>query len=226
MKKLTYLLLLASTTTVQAQHIPTLGVNKVRITAPGKTIVAELSTKDESEPQTDRSYYWYGSNAVHITQGGYSGKLLHGSYQEFYPDKSLREQGEFKKGLKEGTWKTWQESGALEELTTWHYGQKEGDFVLYDAAGKPQKTGHYENGLLEGKVLIYHGGDSIETVKYKNGLVVSNKLASPSLWQKVKAIKWKRKVSPPENSVPPATAPAKPKKVKKQKDKDTVPNAG
>src|SRR4051812_435661 len=105
MKKLFYLFLLSASSAVQAQYIPTLGVNKVRITAPGKTIVAELSTKNENAPRTDRSYYWYGSNAVHITQGGYSGKLLHGKYQEYYPDKSLREQGEFQKGLKEGTWK-------------------------------------------------------------------------------------------------------------------------
>jgi hypothetical protein len=223
MKKLLHLLILTSAA-AQAQRLPaTFGVNKVRITAPGKTILVELSTKKESELYNDRLYYWYGSNAIHTTQGDYSGKLLDGSFQEYYSDKSLHEQGEFKKGLKEGTWKTWQENGALDEIATWHNGLKDGEFTLYDAAGKPRQAGRYKDGLLDGKVLVYHEKDSVETIKYKGGQIVSNKLETPSLWQKVKAIKWKHKETLPTGTVPTMQL-SKPKKVKKHKGKDTVLN--
>lgn len=218
MKRFVYIIFLFASSALHAQRIPSFGLNKVRITAPGRTIVAEITVSTVSSPDHEKLYYWYGSNAIHVTQGGYSGKLLHGKYEEYYADKSLKEQGEFSNGLKDGTWKSWLESGALGELVNWHKGAKDGDFTLYDELGQPKQTGRYADNFLEGKVLIYHGHDSVETVRYRHGQIVSNKLKTPSLWQKVKTIKWLHKKDSVQAAVTPLPV-VKPQKEKKPKNK-------
>ncbi|MBS7562779.1 hypothetical protein KHS38_00035 [Mucilaginibacter sp. Bleaf8] len=224
MKRYVYIIFLLASSSLQAQRIPSFGLNKVRITAPGRTIVTEITPSAVSSLHSDRIYYWYGGNTIHNTQGGYSGKLLHGKYEEYYTDKSLKEQGEFDSGLKDGLWRSWQESGALAELVNWQHGIKEGDFTFYDEQGQPRQSGRYADNLLEGKVLIYHGGDSVETVRYKHGQIVSNTLKTPSLWQKVKAIHWLHKRDSIQSTT--ATPPAvKPKKIKKQKNEASKVNA-
>jgi antitoxin component YwqK of YwqJK toxin-antitoxin module len=44
--------------------------------------------------------------------------LLNGHYIAFYPDKNLKEEGNFKTGLKDGVWKTWNRKGDLTGVTT------------------------------------------------------------------------------------------------------------
>ena len=39
-----------------------------------------------------------------VTQGGYNGRLLNGDFRVFYPNKNLKENGNYQFGLKEGTW--------------------------------------------------------------------------------------------------------------------------
>jgi len=55
----------------------------------------------------DRTYYWFHSDTILTTVGGYDGRLLDGSYTVFYPDKNLAEAGEFTNGLRTGEWRTW-----------------------------------------------------------------------------------------------------------------------
>jgi len=108
-----------------AQKLPDYGLNKVRITQPDKIIVAEIEPVS-SDPaiKPNLLYYWYSANAVHTTQGGFSGKLLNGQYTEYYPDRNLKEQGEFKKGLKDGVWKSWNIDGTIAVTTTWKHGSE------------------------------------------------------------------------------------------------------
>ena len=68
------------------------------------------------------NYYWYDANQIHMTQGGFSGKLLDGLYAAYYRNKNLEEQGNFKKGLKTGIWKKWRADGSLESTTQWNHG--------------------------------------------------------------------------------------------------------
>ncbi len=106
-----------------AQKLSDYGFDKVRIVDTGKIIQAE--TKPVSSPpnvHSDRLYFWYAANKIHSTEGGFSGRLLNGSYNEFYPDKNLREQGNFKKGLKDGVWKSWDEDGTLDSSSKWKNG--------------------------------------------------------------------------------------------------------
>jgi antitoxin component YwqK of YwqJK toxin-antitoxin module len=133
----------------RAQEVPPSGFDKVRI-ADGNTIIqAELlplTSRVDAKP--DRLYYWYGSNLIHATQGGFSGTLLNGSYSEYYANKSLKEQGVFKNGLKEGIWKSWNTDGFLVKEFTWKKGLRSGHFFTCDEKGVITGSGEYRHDQL------------------------------------------------------------------------------
>lgn len=81
-----------------------------------------LPYKTDPKIKNDRYYFWYLNNKIHSTQGGYNGELLNGHYIAFYPDKNLKEEGDFKRGLKDGPWKTWDPKGDLTAVTNWNEG--------------------------------------------------------------------------------------------------------
>jgi hypothetical protein len=111
--------------TAYCQKLPAYDLNRVRITQADRTIVAEtdpVSSPPSINPQL--FYYWYGANTIHMTQGGFSGKLLNGLYTEYYINKNLKEQGSFKKGLKNGIWKSWNEDGSLVATKNWKHGSE------------------------------------------------------------------------------------------------------
>jgi hypothetical protein len=106
-----------------AQKLPDFDMNKVRITLPDKIIVTGIEPTVSSIASKPKAfYYWYSAGAVHQTQGGYSGKLLDGQYSEYYPDRNLKQQGNFKKGLKVGLWKNWADDGTLLSISRWKHG--------------------------------------------------------------------------------------------------------
>ncbi len=122
MKKI-FILLFLLPLLVNAQKLPDFGFSKVRIIEPDKTIIAEIKAVNSNpHVRPDLFYYWYSTNIIHTTQGGFSGKLLNGLYTEYYLNKNLKEQGNFKKGLKDGQWKTWNEDGTLVKITAWNDG--------------------------------------------------------------------------------------------------------
>ncbi|MDB5133279.1 MAG: hypothetical protein JWR02_3028 [Mucilaginibacter sp.] len=125
MKKIIFVMLLFFAGAVYAQKLPDSGVNKIRINESDKTIVAGITRFDGGlRLKPDRFYYWYSSNAIHSTQGGFSGQLLNGQYSEYYLNKNLKEQGAFKKGLKSGVWESWNEDGTLSRISAWEKGRK------------------------------------------------------------------------------------------------------
>ncbi|HEY8781586.1 MAG TPA: hypothetical protein VIM16_08240 [Mucilaginibacter sp.] len=99
------------------------GYSQIRIVDTSQEIRADiLPFKTDPKIRNDRYYYWYLNNVIHSTQGGYTGQLLNGHYVAFYPDKNLKEEGDFKRGLKDGEWKTWNRKGDLTSVTTWNEG--------------------------------------------------------------------------------------------------------
>jgi antitoxin component YwqK of YwqJK toxin-antitoxin module len=120
-----------------------------------------------------KKYYWFANNQIKITQGGFSGKLLHGSYVEFYPNNSPKLQGNFNKGLKEGEWKEWTQEGTLISQTNFKAGIIEGNFSKYDLNGNLIEEGEYRNGQLNGRLTKYLK-DSISVSQYKNGILLPN----------------------------------------------------
>jgi hypothetical protein len=123
MKKYLLIILLFISGYVRAQNMPEMST-KVHITTSEKNIVAEVDEIGEvSSPKAALFYFWYYAGGIHCTQGGYSGKLLNGSYNEYYLSKNLKQQGVFKKGLKNGSWKSWNEDGSLKENLQWKNGK-------------------------------------------------------------------------------------------------------
>lgn len=133
-----------------------------------------FQVKPAMEPKsTDpiKKYHWYSNNQIHITQGGFSGKLLNGNYTDFYMGNNLKEKGIFKNGLKDGEWNVWAANGILIEKLNYRVGVLDGQFFKYDQTGNLLQDGNYKNGKIHGPSKTYHGLDSVTVTKYKNGLV-------------------------------------------------------
>lgn len=123
MKRIILIFLLFISGTLYAQKMPYADLYKVSITENNKTIVTEIyPVANNPKAKLDLSYYWYSADAIHTTQGGYSGKLLNGQYNEYYLNKNLKLQGTFKNGLKDGVWKSWDEDGKMIETSNWKGG--------------------------------------------------------------------------------------------------------
>lgn len=119
--------------------------------------------------ELNKTYFWYSNNSLSSTQGGYSGKFLHGLYSSFYLNKSLKEQGRFHIGLKEGIWKSWSEVGLLTEVMEYKKGLLDGKFFSYKPSGILSQEGRYRKGKLHGKLKSFSGNDSARITMYKNG---------------------------------------------------------
>jgi len=112
-------------------------------------------------------YFWYRAGIITSNRGGYSGKLLHGSYHEFANGKLICK-GWFENGLKTGKWAYWYDNGNISEISTWGKGQRDGEFAQYDITGNIITMGNHKDGLLHGEVSI-HQGDSLVIKKYRKG---------------------------------------------------------
>jgi hypothetical protein len=192
MKQFPLLLFLLCPVLLRAQRLPGDGTSQIRINDTDRMIRAGiLTTAVSPKTRPDRLYYWYGSGGIHQTQGGYSGHLLDGTYEEYYLSKNLRTQGTYVEGLKNGSWKEWNEAGKMSRQVTWSQGEQDGPFQWYTPEGKVSTSGQYEHNLLNGPVTFHIGTDSVKTLRYKKGQVVpagkGNFLKRLRLFQRHKA---------------------------------------
>jgi antitoxin component YwqK of YwqJK toxin-antitoxin module len=158
------------------QKMPDYGLHKIRIADTDRTILAEIiPVNSNPEPQSELTYYWYATNKVHVLQGGYSGRLLNGTYTETYLNHNPRTQGTFKKGLKDGTWKDWDERGTLIQVVNWRNGIRSGAFSFFNQDGRLKESGEYRFNELNGPVVFHEGPDSTRTVYYSNGKALNGK---------------------------------------------------
>jgi hypothetical protein len=160
-------------------QMPDYGLYNVHIADSGKTIRTQVRPVSGTMPsRPDLFYYWFGNGAIHEQQGGFSGKLLNGIYEEADGNHHLLQQGAFRNGLRDGTWKTWNESGRLTSIITWKEGIKNGNFAYYDSKGAETQSGRYDRDLLDGKITFHTSYDSVKTVRYKNGKIAPPKNGS------------------------------------------------
>lgn len=148
--------------------------HKVIVNQVDRSIVAYVKPVKQFSLDTDKRYYWFSHHQINSTQGGFSGKLLNGSYQEFYANKQLKESGYLNKGLKSGTWKSWNAGGKLKDDYSWKAGNRNGVYHTYDSAGKVLESGNYKNNLLHGKQKTY-AATGVKELLYKNGKVTERK---------------------------------------------------
>lgn len=97
---------------------------KLRLATPEGYVEARTTVKAITpNPRADRWYHWVRAQAVHRTQGGYSGTLLHGPYSAFDAESRLVEQGMFRMGVKHGEWRYWNTAGTLFRVEYWRNGR-------------------------------------------------------------------------------------------------------
>ena len=112
-----------------------------RVTLIKNDTIIQFYTKspEKSGPvvtQDNLYYTWYRADSIFITKGAFNGKLLDGSYLESFPNKALKQKGNYKDGLKDGIWETWFQNGERESLITWKKGIIFGKMVQYTIDGK------------------------------------------------------------------------------------------
>lgn len=171
MKRFLILILLLSNT-VFAQ-MKQKEISTVYLNYPDYTIKTDiLSAKKKIATKENLTYYWFASNKVMETKGGYDGKVLNGSYTSFYLSSNLKEKGSFKNGLKNGEWITWYENGKINEIITWRKGIKAGRYKNNDNNGNLISEACYKNDKLNGYQTNYKDGKITEKRKYKNGVEI------------------------------------------------------
>ncbi|MDJ1473291.1 toxin-antitoxin system YwqK family antitoxin [Xanthocytophaga flava] len=161
--------------------------------------IAATSSKQKADLK--RTYHWYTSGSLKQTQGGYSGKLVHGKYQLFNHKKDLLAQGQLSYGLKVDFWKYWYADGTLQKTENWKHGLQHGKYVLYSPEGAIQEEGILKHGLLHGRRRIYPTAnpDSVVVEKYKKGkLIVPKKKKESARKMRKKAKKGERKAKKTE----------------------------
>lgn len=166
--RILFLLLLCTPAFLHAQKKAVLAENRITLNYPDHVITAGVSPKKKRHLSDRYFYYWFRAGQIKQTRGSFEGKLLHGIYTDFYPDKNLREKGRFRYGLKQGEWRTWYPGGELKEVVHYKNGVRDGKFFLYTEKGILQRSGHLRNDQLHGKVLTY-SADSIQTEQYIRG---------------------------------------------------------
>ena len=155
-----------------------------------------LSGESKITTKENLTYYWYASNKVMETQGGYDGKLLHGPYTSFYLNNNLKEKGSFKKGLKYGEWISWYENKNIHEISHWKNGVKHGHFKSFNENGEQTLDADYKNGKLNGIKTVYQSGKMISQKNYKNdieGSLKSDDITKKGVKQRWRKIKGKMK---------------------------------
>lgn len=168
MKKstLTLFLLLCATLTLWAQTER----EYLRINTSDEKIVAYL-TKKEVKPQLQSEYYWSVKRELHHSIGGYSGKLVDGTFEIYYLNNQLKTKGDFKLGQKQGLWKTWLESGKLDKLEHWQGGVLTGKSSHFYPSGKLKKEGNYKQNKQSGNWRFYWPSGIIkQQTKFKQGI--------------------------------------------------------
>jgi hypothetical protein len=164
--------------TLFSQDLPDYSyVKKIPLEADGFSVWAEVYTSEkEIKTDDDKFYSWVKANIVHTTHGSYDGRLLHGTYVEYYNDNQLRQKGEFKDGLRTGEWKSWYENGVLKEKTNWKKGKRSGRFHQYNNAGEETLNGKFDDDKWNGKVHLKDSSGKDSTIVYENGSVVQPKV--------------------------------------------------
>lgn len=149
------------------------------------TVKASIYLKNiKLNPKQNLVYYWYNSDKINRNMGGYSGRLLDGTYKVFDLNKNLVAEGNFKKGLKHGIWKRWSNKGGLLNLNEYKRGIKQGKELMYDRSGKIIFIDNYKNGFKNGKCIVFTK-DTMEVHYYKQDIEVTKKKLFKRIFSKI-----------------------------------------
>ncbi len=196
-----------------------IATSPVYINSPDSSVHAHAITSEvKCKAKMGHSYYWYNMNSILSSDGGFSGRLLHGSYTSYYKNHNLKCQGVFDRGLKQGIWTTWNLNGKVSERTHYSMGVADGSRELYDSSGQRTMRIYYRNGKRTGKTTIFSQDSSDSVIRYKNGVAIVPKIKNDSIEdankrRKRKAVKTDTSATNSADSVKVSTR----RKIKKSK---------
>jgi antitoxin component YwqK of YwqJK toxin-antitoxin module len=121
------------------------------------------------KPEDDREYYWYKSDTILTTFGGFEGKLLDGSFTKYFPNRNISIREIYSLGLKKGESKSWYPDGKLKSVIQWVNGKKKGFFKEYDSAENLVRYGKYKEDRLNGIIYCRSASGKFTKLKYKKG---------------------------------------------------------
>lgn len=197
-----FLLLLSHQTTSSAQSLKKFIQNSVKnsevtLSYGDSSVVMHLigsEVKIKETPKKNKKYYWYSSNTLNTTFGGFSGRLLNGPYALSNRNRMLIEKGEFKTGLKDGEWIRWHNNGNIFNVEHWEKGLRNGKSLEYYENGSMKREMNFNNNLLHGAVITYNPDGSVIKQRFKKGkLVTTHNSISDIFKKKEKQGKEKRK---------------------------------
>jgi hypothetical protein len=111
------------------------------------------------EKKLYREYYPNGSMKV---EGQVKDSVLHGEYKVYYPSGKLKFTGVYQNGLIEGESQTYYESGKLKEKKHWHHGKLNGLLHLYYEDGRLEAKMPFINDQRKGKSVYYYPNGKLE----------------------------------------------------------------
>lgn len=158
---------------LSAQETP---VHKVSCVSEGHSCTFSiLLKKPELAPQPGLTYYWFDGQKLHQNQGGFSGSLLHGTFEKKAAGGQMIEKGEFANGLKDGIWNTWDETGRLTGETKWQKGERAGKSYFFNPDTGEKTISNYRHNVQDGRYYVYRNDSLVEKGKYRNGIPVKPK---------------------------------------------------
>lgn len=119
-------------------------------------------TDDSPRIKEQRIYYWFKGGAIHTSENGTSGQLLHDTFEKFYLNNQLAEKGNFESGLKVGLWRTWHQNGVLKSTQDWASGRRRGMYLHYNDKAVLIEKGRYYTGKKQGQWINFITKDTIE----------------------------------------------------------------
>lgn len=189
---------------------------EVIVTTAEETIHAHiLDEKKKIAAKPSKKYTWYTRNMLMETQGGFSGKVLHGPYQSQYRNQQVKAEGNYQYGLKDKEWRSWNKNGQLTTIYTWSKGVKNGTFSEYEN-GELVRQGRYKNGQLHCTLNEYDKGEVVNSFCYRKGKkqLPKEKAEKPAKEKQKKSPKVKEE----KQAKTKKEKPAKSKGQKKEKD--------
>ena len=139
------------------------------------TTFSILLKKTMLAPKPELTYYWFDGQKLHQNQGGFSGSLLHGTFEKKAAGGQMVEKGEFANGLKEGVWNTWDETGRLTGETKWQKGERAGKSCFFNLDTGEKTISNYRHNVQDGRYYVYRNDSLVEKGKYRNGIPVKPK---------------------------------------------------
>lgn len=131
--------------------------------------------KRKMHPDENTLYFWYSNNKISFTRGGFTGKLLHGEYTEYYADGNLKTKGRYYTGIRKGKWMKWFTDGRLAEVCCFKNGLKQGSCRIYSKNGGLQSEQAYKRGVAHGKKISFStDGKPIKKEVFKRGILIDS----------------------------------------------------